>query len=42
MKFWEVVRTDLNCEGNYRGTTIIKRSANKSKVDEFVKNWEDK
>ena len=44
MKFWEVVRTDLDPNSGWRNgsTTILKRSANKTKVDEFVKEWEAK
>ena len=43
MKFWEVVRTDLDdCSGRVIDTTILKRFANKSNVDKFVKEWEDK
>ena len=43
MKFWEVVRTDLDpCSDRRSGTTILKRSANKSKVNKFVKEWETK
>ena len=44
MKFWEVVRTDLDsCSGRPTGrTTILKRSANKANVDAFVKEWEAK